>query len=58
VGLGLGGAIAINLCRGGVLALWLIFGNLNLPIKGHVILWILVILLAGISSIELYYNRK
>jgi hypothetical protein len=58
VGLGLGGAIAINLCGGGALASWLIFGNLTIPIKGHIFLWIIVFLLVGISSIELYYNRK
>jgi hypothetical protein len=58
VGLGLGGAIAINLCGGGALASWLIFGNLTIPIKGRIFLWILVFLLVGISSIELYYNRK
>ena len=58
VGLGLGGAIAINLCGGIVLALWLIFGNLQIPIKGQIFLWILVILLVGISSIEFFYNKK
>jgi hypothetical protein len=57
-GLGLGGAIAINLCGGVALALWLIFGNLQIPTKGQIFLWILVILLVGISSIELYFNKK
>ena len=56
-GLGFIGAIAINLCGGFILALWLIFGNLNLPIKGQLLLWILVILLIGVSVFELYYNR-
>lgn len=53
VGLGLGGAVAINLCGGTVLALWLILGNLELPIQGYIILWSLVILLIGISLAEL-----
>jgi hypothetical protein len=57
IGLGLHGAIAINLCGGIVLALWLIFGNLNLPIKGQIFLWVLVFLLVGISSIEVYFNK-
>ena len=56
-GLGFIGAIAINLCGGFILALWLIFGNLNLPINGQLILWILVIILIGVSVFELYYNR-
>jgi hypothetical protein len=58
IGLGFSGAIAINLCGGFVLALWLIFGNLNLPIKGQIILWIVVFLLIGISFFELYFSRK
>jgi len=59
IGLGLGGAIAINLCGGTVLAFWLLFGNLSIPIHGHIFLWFLVILLIGISAVELLtYLRK
>lgn len=58
VGLGLGGAVAINLCAGFVLAMWLIFGNLNLPIKGTLFLWLLVIILVGISSFELIVHKR
>ena len=57
-GLGFVGAAAINLCGGFVLALWLIFGNLNLPTNGLIFLWILVVLLVGISLFELYSSRK
>ncbi len=32
-GLGLAGAIAINLCGGGVLLYWLLFSDLNLPLR-------------------------
>ena len=53
VGLGLGGAIAINLCGGMVLAGWLVFGGLTLPVRGLIFLWFLVVLLVGISSVEL-----
>jgi len=53
VGLGLGGAIAINLCGGLVLCGWLVFGGLALPVRGLIFLWFLVVLLVGISAIEL-----
>jgi len=53
LGLGLGGAIAINLCGGLVLAGWLVFGDLTLPARGLFFLWFLVVLLIGISSVEL-----
>ena len=52
-GLGLLGAVVINLCGGLVLGAWLIFGELNLPPPGLIFLSGLVILLVGISSIEL-----
>ena len=53
IGLGLGGAITINLCGGTVLAFWLLWGNLTIPIHGYIFLWILVIILIGISAVEL-----
>jgi len=52
-GLGLLGAVVINLCAGLVLGAWLLWGDLELPVRGTVFLWSLVILLVGISSIEL-----
>ena len=60
IGLGIGGAISINLMGGIVLFLWLAFGNLNIPAHGKIILWILDIVLIGISSMELiaYMNKK
>jgi uncharacterized membrane protein len=51
VGLGLGGAIAINLCGGLCLAGWLVFGGFEIPIRGHIILWTLVVVLVGISGL-------
>ena len=51
-GLGLAGAIAINLCGGFILAIWLLCGNLNLPLRGQILLWCLVLLLVGLSLIE------
>ena len=58
VGLGLGGAIAINLSGGVVLIGWLIFGKLDIPINGKVFLWIIAIILIVISSIELIMHNK
>jgi hypothetical protein len=52
-GLGLGGAIAINLCGGGTLLLWLIFGNLNLPLRGSITLWIVALVVLGIGLVEI-----
>jgi hypothetical protein len=52
-GLGLLGAIAINLCGGAALAGWLLLGDLELPARGQVFLWALALLLVGISSAEL-----
>ncbi len=45
---------AINLCGGGVLALWLLVGSLTLTALGQLALWALVALLIGLSSFELY----
>lgn len=53
IGLGLIGAICINVCGGIVLFLWLILGDLQLPLKGFIFLWTLDIILLIISSIEL-----
>jgi len=58
VGLGLGGAVAINLCGGSVLLGWLIFGDLNLPIHGQIFLWAIAILLIGISILELLPSKE
>ena len=58
VGLGLGGAITINLCGGIVLALWLLFGELRIPFHGYVFLWLLVFILVIISGVELLIHLK
>ena len=52
-GLGLGGAIAINLFGGGVLLFWLLFSDLNLPLRGQLTLWVVAILVLGIGLVEL-----
>lgn len=53
LGLGLGGAVAINLCGGIVLTAWLIFGRLDMPARGWVLLGTLDALLVGIGVVEL-----
>jgi hypothetical protein len=57
-GLGVMGAISINLCGGTTLALWLIIGRLNLPTKGFVFLWSLVAILISVSTAELLRFRR
>ena len=52
-GLGFLGAIAINLCGGGVLAGWLISGSLEIPLRGKVILWVVAIVVLGLSLVEI-----
>jgi len=42
-GLGLEGAISINLSGGLVLAGWVLFGALSLPLRGRILLWALVV---------------
>jgi hypothetical protein len=59
VGLGLAGAISINLCAGFVLAVWLVKGTLAIPFRGQVFLWSLVVILVSISCIEwIVHHRK
>jgi len=53
VGLGAGGAVAVNLSGGTVLLIWLLSGALVLPLRGRVFLWSLAVLLVGISTAEL-----
>jgi hypothetical protein len=56
-GLGLTGAVCINICGGTVLMLWLIFGNLPIPFQGLVLLWALASALLIISITELIFGR-
>ncbi|PQO35606.1 hypothetical protein [Blastopirellula marina] len=56
-GLGIVGAIAIDLCAALFLAGWLLCGKLNLPIRGAVVLWSIVALLIGVSLLGLFAER-
>jgi len=51
-GLGLGGAIVINICGASILALWLVFEPLNLPLRGLIILWVVAVVVLGIGILE------
>ena len=57
-GLGMGGAVAINLSGGFVLILWLLFGELNIPLRGYFFLWSLAVVLVAMSLIEFFIQRK
>ena len=52
-GLGLAGAIAINGCGGAVLLGWLVLGDLQLPLRGRLVLWLVALLVLGIGALEL-----
>lgn len=52
-GLGLHGAIVINLCAAFVLAAWLLLGDLGLSLRGLVTLWSVVGILVTVSFAEL-----
>lgn len=54
-GLGLGGAIAINLCGGGALAFWLFSGALQIPTRGYIFLGTVAVAVLGISLVELLH---
>lgn len=52
-GLGLGGAIVINICGAIVLLIWLLLNPFELPLRGYVILWIITIAVLFIGIVEL-----
>ena len=52
-GLGLGGAILINIVGSLVLIFWLIFGSLTIPLKGQIILWAIGLIVFSIGIAEL-----
>ena len=58
IGLGLLGALCINICGGLVLTAWLMLGDLALPLRGFIILWSLAGALVVVSSLELYLELR
>ncbi len=57
-GLGLDGAIAINLCGAGVLAAWLVLSPGTFTTRGRVTLWTVAILVIGIGLVELGHRAR
>ncbi len=53
-GLGLAGAIAINFCGATALLIWLLTGALNLPLRGCIVLWSIVVLVFAIGLAEVF----
>ena len=53
-GLGIAGAIAINLCGSGVLIAWLLFGDLSLSPSGSIFLWSIALIVLGVAIIEIF----
>lgn len=53
-GLGLVGAVTINLCGGLVLVFWLTRGSLSISLHGRIVLWLLVFILVFLSGLELF----
>lgn len=56
-GLGLYGAIAINLCGAVFLTGWLLWAGLEIPLRGRVFLWAIAGVLFVISLVELAGSR-
>ena len=52
-GLGLGGAIAINLCGAVALLIWLLCFPFDIPLRGYVILCSIVIIVLLVGIIEI-----
>ena len=52
-GLGIAGAIAINMCGSGALIAWLLFGELDLSLGGSILLWSIALIVLGVAIIEI-----
>jgi len=57
-GLGLEGAIAINFCGAGALAIWLLAVPLDIPLRGHVVLWVIAISVLLVGFVELIHQMR
>ena len=57
-GLGLAGAVCINLTAGTVLAGWLLFGEIAISSRGRGFLWALAGVLAAVSAAELLTQAR
>jgi hypothetical protein len=57
-GLGLDGAIAINLCGAGVVVGWLVVAPHAIPSRGKITLWIIALVVIGIGLVELQHRLR
>ena len=57
-GLGIDGAIVINLCGAGVVAVWLIVAPHVIPQEGRVTLWIIALVVIAVGCAELINRRR
>ncbi len=59
VGLGIGGAVAINLSAGLAIGAWLLFSGADgVSGGGRAVLWLLVLFLVGLSGAEIVAYRR
>ena len=52
-GLGLVGAVVINLLGGGTVFVWLVIDPFRMPIRGYVVLWVVSIVVVGTAVVEM-----
>ncbi len=52
-GLGLFGALVINLVAGATVCVWLIIDPFAIPVRGYVVLWAVAVVVLGIGVVEL-----
>ena len=57
-GLGLDGAIAINLCGAGVVVGWLVISPQAIPPRGRITLWVIALLVIGIGLFEIWHRVR
>ena len=57
-GLGLVGALVINVCGAGVTAVWLLVTTEAMAVRGAVTLWTVVAVVLGIAAVELVALRR
>jgi hypothetical protein len=58
VGMGISGAIIVNICASLALLVWLTFGDLPIPLRGKLILWGLIVIILGVTITEIIYVKK
>jgi hypothetical protein len=57
-GLGLDGAIAINLCGAGVVVGWLVLAPGAIPPRGQITLWVIALTVISIGMAELLHRLR